>query len=86
MVADAFAAKSHKPGWTWPKVDVGPTGVATQGNIIISGSPIYITNVNKGVRLNATTKNNVGNPAGWKATAYWGNTGDGDNNLTIQKR
>ena len=86
VVADAFAAKSHKPGWTWPKVDVGPTGVATQGNIIISGSPIYITNVNKGVRLNATTKNNVGNPAGWKATAYWGNTGDGDNNLTIQKR
>ncbi|MFF7636445.1 hypothetical protein ACFZB9_25340 [Kitasatospora sp. NPDC008050] len=86
VVADAFVAKSHNSGWTYPKVEVGPTGVATEGNVIVSGSPIFINSVNKGARLNATTKNNVGNPAGWKATAYWGNTTDGDNNLTIQKR
>ncbi|MBB4927378.1 hypothetical protein [Kitasatospora kifunensis] len=86
VVADAFLAKSHKSNVNWPKVEVGPTGIKTEGNIIVSGSPIFVQNVNYGVRLNATVKIGSGGAAGWKATAYWGNTTDGDNNLTIHKR
>ncbi|WP_327227534.1 hypothetical protein [Streptomyces platensis] len=38
VVADAFVAKSHNPGSTYPKVEIGAAGVATDGSINLRGA------------------------------------------------
>ncbi|MET9397074.1 hypothetical protein [Kitasatospora sp. NPDC002965] len=47
VVADAFVAKSHHPGYTYPKVEVGPTGVATSfthkgRRVLRTGDLVYL--------------------------------------------
>ncbi|GAB2724995.1 hypothetical protein [Kitasatospora kifunensis] len=37
VVADAFVAKSHKPNVSYPKVEIGAAGVATDGGITLRG-------------------------------------------------
>ncbi|MFE7558120.1 hypothetical protein [Kitasatospora sp. NPDC057500] len=58
VVADAFVAKSHNPGYTYPKVEVGPTGVATSfthkgRRVLRTGDLVYLKSHWQGSYLKA---------------------------------